>query len=176
MSTTTINFKMVAEEMNLVLSQLYNQYLAEGRPTKKGGLRFLDVVSGKTFAFEKSIPAEGGNFFIVSAPYTGKKDMITKIIKKGPRAKDIKEINMRASSDPGKENKMFIEIRYFIPTGTLLSDESIRRYSETHRLYNTKEITRALLKENIEPFAKECMDHLIDIIRQSEQKDSAEAK
>lgn len=176
MNTATFNFKMIGEEINLVLSCLYNQYLSEGRPTKKGGLRFLDVVSGKTFAFEKSIPVEGGNFLIVSAPYTGKKDMITKIIKKGPHAKKIKDINVRAGRDPGKENKTFLEIRYFIPTAEILSDEKIAEYSRKHNLYNTKEITRFLLNDYVEPFAKDCMDYLIDIIRQADAQDAKAAK
>jgi len=172
---STINFKMISEEMNLALSNLYNQYLAEGRPTKKGGLRFLDVVSGKTFAFEKCIPAENGNFLIVSAPYTGEKKMIQSIIKKGPHAKEIRDIAVRASSDFGKEHKTFLEIKYFIPTGDILAEEKIVRYSEEHNVFNTKEITRQLLRDYVVPFAKDCMDHLIDIIRKSEGSETPAA-
>jgi hypothetical protein len=170
---STINYRMIAEEMNLVLSSLYNQYLAEGRPTKKGGLRFLDVVSGKTFAFERCLPAENGNYLIISAPYTGEKKMIQNIIKKGPHAKEIRDIAVRAGVDPGKEHKTFLEIKYFIPTATLLSEERIVKYSKDHNIFNTREITRQLLRDYIEPFAKDCMDYLITIIRQSEGSEAA---
>ena len=51
---TNINYKLISEEINQILSGLYGLYISDGRPTKKGGLRFLDVKSNKTFGFEKT--------------------------------------------------------------------------------------------------------------------------
>ena len=43
--STNINYKLISEEINQILSGLYGIYISDGRPTKKGGLRknFVEV-------------------------------------------------------------------------------------------------------------------------------------
>ena len=55
MSNTQIDLRRIAEQIDVVLTEIYAEYVAKGSPTKLGGLRFLDVQSAKTFAYEKSV-------------------------------------------------------------------------------------------------------------------------
>jgi hypothetical protein len=171
MPQTTMNFKLVAQEIDLIMSTLYGRYISEGRPTKRGGLRFLDIVSNKTFGFEKTRETDKGNLLILSAPYKGaledieRKGKLEALIKKGPNEKYIHDIVIRQSRDKGKEDKLFIEVKYHLPTGDLLESEKIAKHGEKYRMNNSKVIIRAILREFMEPFAQQSMDHLINVVR-----------
>lgn len=160
-----MNYKLISQEINLILSNVYKKYLKEGRTTKKGGLRFLDPKINKTFSFENTKETHNGNLLCLSAPYTGDVAKIEKELKKGPRGKDIESVFIRTSHDPGKEKRLFVELRYFINTGKIISNEKILFYSKTNNNPNTNLISKILLREYIEPYAKECMDHLVKEIK-----------
>lgn len=168
---TNINFKLISEEINLILSGLYGLYISDGRPTKKGGLRFLDVKSNKTFGFEKTRETDSGNLLIFSAPYYFPledleiKEKLETELKKSENSSLIFEIWIRASRDKGKENRNFVEVKYHVPTGEILSDEKLLAYAKEHKMSDSRKIVRHILREYIEPFAKSEMDHLIEIIR-----------
>lgn len=171
MPATTVNFKMISEEINLILSNLYGLYTSEGRPTKRGGLRFLDIKSNKTFGFEKTRETDSGNLLILSAPYNFPiedlklKERLEKEIKSGPYSKMIFEFWLRPSRDKGKEDKNFVELKYHIPTGEILSDENIFNYAKKHNMSDSRMIVKSILLENVEPLAKATMDYLIETIR-----------
>ena len=168
---TNINYKLISEEINQILGGLYGLYISDGRPTKKGGLRFLDVKSNKTFGFEKTRETSNGNLLVFSAPYyfplenTEIKEKLENELRKSEHSDQIFEIWIRASRDKGKENKNFVEVKYNIPTEELLSDENITKYAKDHNMTNSKMIIKYILKDYVAPFAKAEMDHLIDIIR-----------
>lgn len=170
--STNLNYKLISEEINLILSTLYGLYTAEGRPTKKGGLRFLDIKSTKTFGFEKTRETDSGNLLILSAPYNfpiEDQELKTKLeekIKEGPHSDMIFEMWLRPSRDKGKEDRNFIELKYLIPTSELLSDEKIIEYSKKHNVPDSKSIVRGILREYVSPFAKSTMDHLIECVRE----------
>lgn len=63
-ASTDLNLKRIGEEIDILLTEIYGEYVAEGSPTKLGGLRFLDVPSAKTFAFERTQPLEDGNLLV----------------------------------------------------------------------------------------------------------------
>ena len=167
----TVNFKMISEEINLILSGLYGLYTSEGRPTKRGGLRFLDIKSNKTFGFEKTRETDSGNLLILSAPYNFPiedlklKEKLEKEIKKGPYSNMIFEFWLRPSRDKGKEDRNFVELKYLIHTGEILSDANIFNYAKQHAIGNSKLIVKNILLENVAPLAKATMDHLIETIR-----------
>ncbi|MDQ7825629.1 MAG: hypothetical protein RDV48_22710 [Candidatus Eremiobacteraeota bacterium] len=171
MQNTTLNFKLVSEEINLILSNLYGGYISGGRPTKRGGLRFLDIKSNKTFGFEKTRETDSGNLLILSAPFNWaiedkeKRTKLEKEIRKGPHPDFIYDIVIRQSRDKGKENKNFIEVKYRIPTGELLQNETIEEYAKEHRITTGKYTVKSILRDYIDPFAKSTMDHLIEVIR-----------
>ncbi len=171
MQSNTVNFKLISEEINLILSSLYGLYTSEGRPTKRGGLRFLDIKSNKTFGFEKTRETDSGNLLILSAPYNFPienielKDKLEKEIRKGPHSDMIFEIWLRPSRDKGKEDRNFVELKYHIPTNELLSDKNILNYAKEHNLNDSKMIVKSILFEKVEPLAKSTMDHLIESIR-----------
>jgi len=171
MQNTTINYKLISEEVNLILSGLYGRYISEGRPTKKGGLRFLDIVSNKTFGFEKTRETDTGNLLILSAPFKGllediaTKERLEKEIRKGPHTDQIYDIVIRQSRDRGKEDKLFVEVKYILPTGGLLEGDKIVAFAERYKMSNSKVVVKNILKEYLEPFAKSTMDHLIHVIR-----------
>ncbi len=168
---TNINFKLISEEINQILSGLYGLYISDGRPTKKGGLRFLDVKSNKTFGFEKARETDTGNLLVLSAPYyfplenTEIKEKLETELRKSKNSGLIFEIWIRASRDKGKEDRNFVEVKYHIPTEELLSDDKLFEYAEKHKISDSKKIIRQILREYVEPFAKQEMDHLIEIIR-----------
>lgn len=174
MAVSTINYKLISEEINLVLSGLYGKYTSEGRPTKRGGLRFLDITSNKTFGFEKTRETDVGNLIILSAPFLGaledinKQEKLKKKIKEGPHSDALYDIVIRQSRDRGKETKLFVEVKYHIPTRDLLQDEMIAEYGEKYKMTNSKQVVRNILREFIDPFAKNTMDHLIGVIRKFE--------
>lgn len=166
-----INYKLISEEINHILSGVYSLFVADGRPTKKGGLRFLDVKSNKTFGFEKTRETDKGNLLVLSAPYyfplenTAIKEKLESEIRKSRNSGRVHEIWIRGSYDKGKENKNFVEIKYIVPTSELLDMENIKKYSEQLKTSDTRKIVRNILRDNIETFAKEEMENLINIIR-----------
>jgi hypothetical protein len=171
MQHRNINLKLISEEINLILSNLYGRYISEGRPTKRGGLRFLDITSNKTFGFEKTRETDTGNLLILSAPHKGllediaKKEKLTEKIKEGPHRESIYDVVIRQSRDKGKEDKLFVEVKYIIPTDEILAEEKIVAYAENFKMTNSKIVVKSILRQFVEPFAKSTMDHLISVIR-----------
>lgn len=168
---TSINFKLISEEINHILSGVYSFFISDGRPTKKGGLRFLDTKSNKTFGFEKTRETDKGNLLVLSAPYnfplenTEIKERLENDLRKSRNSDRIFEIWIRGSRDKGKEDKNFAEIKYLIPTSSLLSEENIVKYSKLCKTNDTRKLVRNILRDYIEDFAREEMEHLISIIR-----------
>lgn len=161
-----MNYKLIANEIGVILSSVHDQYLSLGRPTKKGGLRFLDWESNKTFAFEKTQEKKGGNLLVLSAPYTDSKDKIEAKLKHGPHGKQVDSINIRSSNDKAKKSKQFIEISYYIPTEQMLEDKKIIAYmNNKSKIKTAGDAVRGILRENIEPMAKQCMDHFVEVMR-----------
>ena len=166
-----MNLKRVGEHIDILLTEIYGEYVAEGSPTKLGGLRFLDVPSAKTFAFEKCQPHEEGNLLMISAPAVGEEKVLTKQIKAGPHKKSIAEVAVRKSSDVGKGNKSFVEVSYKLPTLKWLSDEDVRKVAEAEHCNGNEAIT-VILKREVLPIAREVMAHFISVIREN-TKDAA---
>ena len=187
---TNLNLSRVADQINVILTQIFRQYVAQGSPTKLGGLRFLDVESSKTFAFEKTEVSEDGkgNILLFSAPYasidqdkeptdvTDKKvveaDVVERVKKEvkqilsaGPHGNDIQCLIVRPSKDAGKSDRFFIEVGYYIPTSEWLSDENIIAYAESHRLDNMRDALVRILEEKILPMADGIMQFLIHNLR-----------
>lgn len=187
---TNLNLSRVADQVNVILTQIFRQYVAQGSPTKLGGLRFLDVESSKTFAFEKTEVSEDGkgNILLFSAPYasidqdkeptevTDKKvveaDVVERVKKEvkqilsaGPHGNDIQCLIVRPSKDAGKSDRFFIEVGYYIPTSEWLSDENIIAYAESHRLDNMRDALVRILEEKILPMADGIMQFLIHNLR-----------
>lgn len=170
-ATSSLNLERIGEEIDILLTEIYGEYVAEGSPTKLGGLRFLDVPSAKTFAFEKSRPFEGGNLLLLSAPAVGEEKTLTKQIKSGPHSKALHEVIVRRSSDAGKGNKSFVEVSYQLPTESWLSDDAVRKVAE-QELCNGNEAVTVILKKEVLPIAREVMAHFITVIREN-TKDAA---
>ncbi len=166
-----LNLKRIGEEIDILLTEIYGEYVAQGSPTKLGGLRFLDVPSAKTFAFEKCRVYEDGNLLVISAPAVGEEKVLTKQIKAGPAKKSISEISVRRSSDAGKGNKIFVEVSYKLPTVEWLSDEDIRKVAEREGC-NGNDAIILILKNQVLPIAREVMAHFISVIREN-TKDAA---
>lgn len=187
---TNLNLSRVADQINVILTQIFRQYVAQGSPTKLGGLRFLDVESSKTFAFEKTEVSEDGkgNVLLFSAPYasidqdkeptevTDKKvveaDVVERVKKEvkqilsaGPHGNDIQCLIVRPSKDAGKSDRFFIEVGYYLPTSEWLSDENIIAYAESHRLDNMRDALVRILEEKILPMADGIMQFLIHNLR-----------
>lgn len=187
---TNLNLSRVADQINVILTQIFRQYVAQGSPTKLGGLRFLDVESSKTFAFENTEVSEDGkgNILLFSAPYasidqdkeptevTDKKvveaDVVERVKKEvkqilsaGPHGNDIQCLIVRPSKDAGKSDRFFIEVGYYIPTSEWLSDENIIAYAESHRLDNMRDALVRILEEKILPMADGIMQFLIHNLR-----------
>lgn len=166
-----LNLKRVGEAIDVQLTEIYGEYVAEGSPTKLGGLRFLDVPSAKTFAFEKCQSYEDGNLLVISAPAVGEEKTLTKQIKAGPHKKDLHEIHVRGTSDVGKGGKRFVEVSYKLPTKGWLSDEDITKVAEEEGCNGNEAIT-LILKQKVLPVAREVMAHFITVIREN-TKDAA---
>lgn len=169
MSNRNLNLQRIAEQIDVVLTEIYAEYVAKGSPTKLGGLRFLDVQSAKTFAFEKSRPHENGNVVVVSAPYSENKEVIEAKLKEGPHFDKIRDIQVRTSPDAGKRNKYFFEAAYFVNTSDWLTDAAISGVVEKYDCTGNQAVTR-LLKENVLPMAREVMQYFIKIVREDEKK------
>lgn len=168
MSTKThLKLDRIAEQMDVVLTQIFRRYVSLGSPTKLGGLRFLDVECSKTFAFEKTRVADDGQgaLLVLSAPYDGKADDIRHILVAGPHGDAIKHLEVRASSDAGKSDKLFIEVGYYVPVSSWLDDESIFAYAKEHKCANSHDALIGIVEENLLPVASEIMSFLIDQIR-----------
>lgn len=161
-----LDYQRVGEAINVILTDIYGEYVAMGSPTKLGGLRFLDVQSSKTFAFEKTraVPEEEGNYLILSAP-AGDTDALEKELKKGPHGKSLKEFNVRASADAGKGGKKFVEVAYFMPTGQWLTDKTVAEYAKKHHLTNGNDVIVWVLRDNVLPMAREIMANFVKLIR-----------
>jgi hypothetical protein len=170
-ATGALNLARIGEEIDILLTEIYGEYVAEGSPTKLGGLRFLDVPSAKTFAFEKSRPYDVGNLLVVSAPAVGEEKLLTKQIKSGPHSKSLNEVHVRRSSDAGKGNKSFIEVSYKLPTEKWLKDDTIQKVAEKTQC-NGNEAVIVILKNEVLPIARDVMAHFIEVIRKN-TKDAA---
>ena len=164
---TQIDLNRLADEVNVILTDIYGRYVAQGSPTKLGGLRFLDVESSKTFAFEKTEVSEDGtgNLLVLSAPYRGTDEGIRATLDGGPHGSAIRRINLRGSSDAGKADKRFVEVAYYLPTAEWLTDEAIVAFAREHKIVNSREALNGILKEKILPVAGEIMEFLITEIR-----------
>lgn len=167
---TAINLSRIADQMNVVLTQIFRNYVAKGSPTKLGGLRFLDVESSKTFAFEKTKVCEDpkGNLLVVSAPYHGKKEDICHILYDGPYGSEIKHLTVRASTDVGKSDRLFIEVGYFVPTLEWLADEEVIAFSQSHHNINSHDSIIGILEEKLLPVANEIIEFLITELRNND--------
>ena len=171
-SEATMNYTRIGEQIDVLLTEIYGEYVAQGSPTKLGGLRFLDVPSAKTFALEKTRPQKkNGNILTISAPFVGEKDVIESKMKEGPYAKEICDFVVRASSDAGKANKFFVEVGYKLPTDKWLTDSKIAKVSDDEGC-NGNEAIKVILRQEVLPIAKEVMEHFIAVIREFSQ-DSA---
>lgn len=163
-----MNYKLISNEIDVVLSKVHDLYLSQGRPTKRGRLRFLDWVSNKTFAFEKTQEKRDGNLLILSAPYSGdSREKIESKLKRGPYGKQLEDASVRSGKDKVKKTRQFIEVSYFIPSSVLLEDKKVlARMGKTGKLASAGEAVRKILREYVEPMAKECMDYFVEIIRE----------
>ena len=170
-TASELNLRRIGEQIDVLLTEIYGEYVAEGSPTKLGGLRFLDVPSAKTFAFEKAATYEEGNLLVISAPAVGEEKTLTKQIKAGPHSKSLNEVIVRRSSDAGKGNKSFLEVSYKLPTVKWLSDDDIRKVAEKQMINGNEAIT-VILKREVLPIAREVMAHFIQVIREN-TKDAA---
>lgn len=164
---TQIDLERLADEMNVILTDIFGRYVAQGSPTKLGGLRFLDVQSSKTFAFEKTEVSEDrtGNLLVLSAPYRGTEDGIRQTLANGPYGSEIRRVTVRGSADFGKADKRFVEVAYQLPTASWLTDEAILAFAKKHRLVNSRDALTGILKEKVLPIASEIMEFLITEIR-----------
>ncbi|MFA5504167.1 MAG: hypothetical protein WC314_12170 [Vulcanimicrobiota bacterium] len=170
-ATAELNLARIGEEIDILLTEIYGEYVAEGSPTKLGGLRFLDVPSAKTFAFEKSKIYDDGNLLVISAPAVGEEKTLTKQIKSGPHSKALDEVVVRKSSDAGKGNKSFVEVTYKLPTTKWLTNDAIQKAAEKEQC-NGNEAVTVVLKHEVLPVAREVMAHFIQVIREN-TKDAA---
>jgi hypothetical protein len=163
-ATIHLDFKRIGETINLVLTEIYGHYVAKGSPTKLGGLRFLDVQSAKTFAFEKSQVTENGNLLVLSAPTDGGAEEVQTTLKSGPHADLMREVHLRKSPDAGKKNKNFVEVHYFLDTKTWLSDSNVEAVMKASEL-NGNEAVIAILKKNVLPIADKVMSYFVESFR-----------
>lgn len=166
---TQIDLDRLADEVNVILTDIFGRYVAQGSPTKLGGLRFLDVQSSKTFAFEKTEVAEDGkgNLLVLSAPYRGSEEEIQATLQRGPYGSEIRRLSVRGSADVGKADKRFVEVAYYLPTLSWIPDEAILDFARRHRLVNSRVALTGILKEKILPIASDIMEFLIAQIREN---------
>ena len=162
--------------MDVVLTQIFRNYVSLGSPTKLGGLRFLDVECSKTFAFEKTRVTEDkrGALLVLSAPYDGKAEDIRHILEAGPHGKDIRHLEVRASSDVGKRDKLFIEVGYYVPVADWLTDSEIMDYAHEHKCANSHDALIGILEKRLLPIADALMTFLIEQIRINTRNKEAE--
>ena len=161
-----LNKHLLSEEIDDVLAKVLGQFLVQGSPTKHGGLRFLDIQSAKTFGFERTQEHDNGNLLIISAPAApDSEERLTEKLRKGPHSDRLHSVAVRPSPDPGKKRKMFVEAKYFLPTGDLISIENVTKYANAHKV-NSSDAVKRILREYIIPMGKEVMDHLIVVVRE----------
>lgn len=170
-ASAQLNLERIGEEIDILLTEIYGEYVAEGSPTKLGGLRFLDVPSAKTFALEKCAPHEEGNLLLISAPAVGEEKVLKKQIKAGPHSKSLQDIVVRNSSDAGKGGKSFVEVSYKLPTIKWLNDDDVSKVAESEKC-NTNQAINLILKTQVLPIARDTMAHFIGVIREN-TKDAA---
>lgn len=170
-ASTELNLKRIGETIDILLTEIYGEYVAEGSPTKLGGLRFLDVPSAKTFAFEKTQELEGGNILVLSAPMVGDEATIKKQMKAGPHSKALQQIVVRTSSDAGKGNKYFLELHYALPTSKWLTDEAISKVAQDEGCNGNDAVT-LILKREVLPIARDVMAHFIQVVREHSKDDA----
>lgn len=173
-SKVSLDLERIAEQIDVVLTQIFAEYVAKGSPTKLGGLRFLDVESAKTFAFEKSREAENGNLLVLSAPFSENKEAIEAKLQAGPHADLLRDVAVRTSSDAGKGNKYFFEAAYFLDTPAWLTDEAISKTMAQFECTGNTAVTR-LLKEHVLPKAAAVMEYFIKIVREDQVRPDASA-
>lgn len=173
-SKVSLDLERVAEQIDVVLTQIFAEYVAKGSPTKLGGLRFLDVESAKTFAFEKSREAENGNLLVLSAPFSEDKEKIEAKLKAGPHGELLREVTVRTSSDAGKGNKFFFEATYFLETVNWLTDAELTRVMAEFECTGNTAVTR-LLKEHVLPKASAVMEFFITMVREDQVRPDASA-
>ncbi len=166
-----LDLARIGEQIDILLTEIYGEYVAEGSPTKLGGLRFLDVPSAKTFAFEKTQPFEAGNLLILSAPAVSNQKTIEDQMKEGPHSKALHEVVLRTSSDAGKSNKYFLELGYRIPTSGWLTDDKVTKVAEAEGCNGSQAVT-LILKREVLPIAREVMAHFITVVRSHSQDDA----
>lgn len=177
---TQLDLDRIGQEINVILTEIYGRYVAQGSPTKLGGLRFLDVPSAKTFAFEKTASAEGGNLLILSAPFNAvqpdKKKFVPlpdlfdrtgvpRELKNGPHGKTLRDIAVRASYDRGKAGKFFVEVTYYLPTAEWLTDKEVTDFAEKNHCNGHDAVTR-ILREKVLPVAGDVMAHFVELVRE----------
>ena len=187
---TKLDLSRIASQIDVILTQIFRRYVAQGSPTKLGGLRFLDRESSKTFAFEKTETADDGvgSLLLFSAPYasidqdkdpsevTDKrvvetdalervKREVSQILSQGPHGEAVRHLSVRPSKDAGKSDRFFIEVGYYIPTSEWLTDEAIIAYAQEHRLTDTNKVLVRILEEKVLPIADEIMQFLIHNLR-----------
>lgn len=170
MSNVSVDLRRVAEQIDVVLTEIYAEYVAQGSPTKLGGLRFLDVQSAKTFAFEKSTVLDDGNGLVVSAPYSENKEVVEAKLKEGPHVDLLRDIQVRTSPDAGKKNKYFFEAAYYLDVKKWLTDQAISDVITRYECTGNQAVTR-LLKENVLPVARDVMHYFVKIVREDEKKE-----
>lgn len=164
-----MNFQRIGEEINVALTEIYGQYVAKGSPTKLGGLRFLDVASAKTFAFEKTMvhPSGEGNLLVLSAPFAGDQQTIEKKLKKGVHSDMLHEVIVRTSKDQGKKGKYFVEAAYTLDTATWLNDKNVEKMMKEHCL-PAHEAIKMLINEHVLPVAEKVMELYVQVMRNPE--------
>lgn len=167
-TSSELNLTRIGEQIDVLLTEIYGEYVAKGSPTKLGGLRFLDVPSAKTFAFEKSRPYDKGNYLVISAPAVGDEKTITKQMKAGPHSKELDKVVERRSSDVGKGNKSFLEVTYKLPTQKWLTDAAITKVAKAEQCNGNEAIT-LILKDQVLPIARDVMAHFIEVVREHSQ-------
>ena len=161
---TALDLRRIGEQINVILTEIYGKYVAQGSPTKLGGLRFLDVESAKTFAFEKTRPGENGNLLILSAPFGNNKEEVEAQLKAGPHSDRLRDVVVRASSDAGKGNKFFVEAAYFLETPQWITNDAVTKIIEQHGCTGGEAVTR-ILKAKVLPIAADIMEYFIQIVR-----------
>ena len=163
-SATSLDLKRIGEQINVILTAIYGKYVAQGSPTKLGGLRFLDVQSAKTFAFEKTQVTEGGNLLVLSAPASDNREELEAKFRSGPHVDLLRDIFVRTSPDAGKKNKYFVEVTFFLDTPEWITEKAVSEVMEAEGV-NGNEAVIVLLKKHVLPIASALMEHFVTSLR-----------
>lgn len=168
-TNVSLDLRRIGQQIDVALTEIYANYVAKGSPTKLGGLRFLDVESAKTFAFEASRPTENGNLLVISAPFSENQEAIEAKLKEGPHADRLREVVVRTSSDAGKKNKYFFEAAYYLETPEWITDKAVTAVVEEFECSGNQAVNR-LLNQHVLPIADAIMAYFIQIVREDERK------